>query len=406
VEETLDYVLREMTSPEGGFYSTQDADSEGVEGKFYAWTTPELREVLGEDDAKFAGYYFGCEEQGNWDDPAGHGPKNANVLFVARTFGQMAKAFNTTPELARERIEAAKRKLFEVRCKRVRPHLDDKILTAWNGQMIAALARAAQALDEPQYLAAAERAAGFLLAKLYDPQTKTLLRRWRDGEAKVDGFLDDYAFFIAGLMELYEASLDPKWIEHAIGLADTMIARFYDEANSGFWFTAPGQSDIIARMKDDYDGAEPSGNSIAIASLQQIAQLTGNRRYQEIADKSLRLFAPHLRRQPFAVPQMLCAADAALAKHRQIVIAGSPDAPDTQAMLRAVRERYLPNTIFILADGGPRQVALAKRLEFLASIKPLNGKATAYVCENYACQAPTNDIGRLKELLGARSPLR
>ncbi|MCX7827126.1 MAG: thioredoxin domain-containing protein, partial [Verrucomicrobiae bacterium] len=257
------YVLRDLTHPEGAFYSAEDADSEGVEGKFYAWTMDELREALGEEDAKFAGYYFGCEEQGNWTAPAGHGPQNANVLFVARTFDQMAKAFNTTPELARRRLEEARKKLFEVRSKRVRPHLDDKILTAWNGQMIAALARAAQTLDEPQYLAAAERAANFVIEKLYDLQTKTLQRRWRDGEAKVEGFLDDYAFFIAGLLELYEASFDPKWIEHAVALANTMIARFHDEADGGFWFTAPGQSDLIARMKDDYDGAEPSGNSIA-----------------------------------------------------------------------------------------------------------------------------------------------
>ncbi|MBI5684631.1 MAG: thioredoxin domain-containing protein [Verrucomicrobia bacterium] len=397
--DVLRYVMRDMTHAGGAFYSAEDADSEGVEGKFYAWTTQELRELLGADEAKFVGEYFGCEEAGNWDDPTGHGPKNANVLFVARTFEQMAKLFGGTPQQARERIEAAKRKLFEVRSRRVRPHLDDKILTAWNGQMIGAFARAAQALDEPQYLVAATRAAEFVLAKLYDPQTKTLLRRWRDGEAKVEGFLDDYAFFVAGLLELYETSFDPQWLDRAAELTDTMLARFHDDAGGGFWFTPPGQSDIITRMKDDYDGAQPSGNAIAIANLQKLAQFTANPRYAAIAGESLQRLLPRFRQGPTAVPQWLCALDAALAKHCQIVIAGSRDATDTRAMLRAVRERYLPNTILLLADGGPRQTTMAKRLKFLADIKPLNGKATAYVCENYACRAPTNDLAMLQKML-------
>jgi hypothetical protein len=178
-----------------------------------------------------------------------------------------------------------------------------------------------------------------------------------------------------------------------------MIARFHDEAGGGFWFAPPGQTDIIARMKDDYDGAQPSGNSIAIANLQKLSQLTDNPRYAAIADESLRRLLPRFRQAPAAVPQWLCALDAALAKHWQIVIAGAPDAADTKAMLRAVRERYLPNTILLLADGDPRQAAMAKRLKFLANIKPLDGKATAYVCENYACRAPTNDLATLQKML-------
>ncbi|MFZ2640690.1 MAG: thioredoxin domain-containing protein [Verrucomicrobiia bacterium] len=397
--DVLRYISRDMTHSEGAFYSAEDADSEGVEGKFYAWTMRELRDALGAEEAKFVGEYFGCEEKGNWDDPTGHGPKNANVLFVARTFEQMAKLFGGTPQQARERIESARRKLSEVRSRRIRPHLDDKILTAWNGQMIGAFACAAQTFDEPQYLAAATRAAEFVLAKLYDPQTRTLLRRWRDGEAKVEGFLDDYAFFAAGLLELYEASFDVQWLDRAVELTDTMIARFHDEAGGGFWFTPPGQTDIIARMKDDYDGAQPSGNSIAIANLQKLAQFTDPPRYAAIADESLRRLLPRFRQTPTAVPQWLCALDATLVGHRQIVIAGTPDAADTKAMLRAVRERYLPDTILLLADGGPRQAVMAKRLKFLADIKPLGGRATAYVCESHVCSAPTNDLAVLQKML-------
>ena len=265
--------------------------------------------------------------------------------------------------------------------------------------MIGAFARAAQALDEPQYLAAATRAAEFIIVKLYDPRTKTLLRRWRDGEAKVEGFLDDYAFFIAGLLELYEASFDTQWLDRAVELTDTMITRFHDEAGGGFWFTPPGQCDIIARMKDDYDGAQPSGNAIAIANLQKLAQLTDNPRYAAIAEQSLRRLLLRFRQAPTAVPQWLCALDTALAKPRQIVIAGAPDAADTKAMLRAVRERYQPNTILLLADGGPRQAAMAKRLKFLANMKPLDGKATAYVCEGFTCRTPTHDLATLRKML-------
>jgi hypothetical protein len=397
--DVLRYVQRDMTHPDGAFYSAEDADSEGVEGKFYAWTMQELRDALGADEARFVASFYGCDEAGNWEDPTGHGPKNANVLFVARTNEQMAKLFNTTPDAARARIEEARKKLFDVRSKRVRPHLDDKILASWNGQMIGAFARAAQVLDEPRYLAAAERAAGFILAKLYDPANRTLTRRWRDGEAKVEGMLDDYAFLAAGLLELFEASQEPKWLERAVELTDTMIARFYDEQDGGFWFTRAGQSDLIARLKDDYDGAEPSGNSIAVANLQKIAQFTGAARYSEMAERTLRSFMLHFRRAPSAVPQMLCAVDAALSTRRQIVIAGAPAAADTKAMLRAVRDRYLPNTILLLADGGPRQAVLAKRLKFLDSIKPLDGKATAYVCENCTCHAPTTELAGLRRLL-------
>jgi uncharacterized protein len=399
--DVLHYVGCDMTHPGGAFYSAEDADSEGLEGKFYAWTVQELRDALGAEEAKFAGEYFGCEEAGNWEDPAGHGPKNANVLFVARTFEQMAKLYGGTPRQARERIETAKQKLFEARSRRVRPHLDDKILASWNGQMIGAFARAARTFDEPRHLAAAVRAAEFILANLYDPRTKTLLRRWRDGEAKVDGFLDDYAFLAAGLLELYEASFDPQWLDRATQLTDAMIARFHDEAGGGFWFAPAGQDDIIARMKDDYDGAQPSGNAIAMANLQKIAQLTDNPRYAAIADESFGRLLPRFARMPTAVPQWLCALDAAKFKHRQIVIAGAPGAADTKAMLRAVCERYLPDTILLLADGGAYQTAMARRLKFLAGIHPLDGKATAYVCENHTCQAPTNDLEELKTMLDA-----
>ena len=404
VRDVLHYVARDMTHPDGGFYSAEDADSEGLEGKFYAWTAQELRDALGAEEAKFAGEYFGCEEAGNWEDTAGHGPKNANVLLVARTFEQMAKLFGGTSQQARERIEAARHKLFEVRRRRVRPHLDDKILAAWNGQMIGAFARAAQALDEPSHLAVAIRAADFILARLYNPQTKTLLRRWRDGESKVDGFLDDYAFLAAGLLDLFEASFVAQWLDRAEELTGTMIARFHDEAGGGFWFAPPGQDDIIARMKDDYDGAQPSGNAIAIANLQKLAQLTGHSRYAAIADASLRKLLPRFAHAPSAVPQWLCALDAATAPSQQIVIAGAPDAPDTKAMLRAVRGCYRPDTILLLADGGPRQAAMAKRLGFLAGIRPIDGKATAYVCEHHACRAPTIDLEELKKQLGTPPP--
>jgi len=367
---TCDYVLRDMTSPDGGFYSAEDADSEGVEGKCYVWTRDEIEKALGNRADAFCRAY-GVTADGNWE----HG---LNVLHVA------------LPEAAK--LAAERSKLFAIREKRVRPHRDEKILTAWNGLMISALARAAQALDEPKYRAAAGRAARYLLAS-----------RWKNGKltrtATVPAMVEDYAFFGNALVDLYEADFDPQWLLRAAALADIMLAQFHDPKDGGFFQTDGRDASVIVRTKEDYDGAEPSGNSMAALLLLRLAQFTDRARYRDAAQKTLQLFSNHLHKAPSTVPQMLCVLDFYLSKPKQIVVAGKADAADTRAMLRLIHERYLPNAIVILADGGESQKTLARLLPFLETVKPVGGKATAYVCVNYACQLPTNDIDKMIALL-------
>jgi uncharacterized protein YyaL (SSP411 family) len=365
---TCDYVLRDMTSPDGGFYSAEDADSEGVEGKFYVWTREEIEKVLGDRADAFCRAY-GVTVDGNWE----HG---LNVLHV------------TSPEAAKFAVERAK--LFAIREKRVRPHRDEKVLTAWNGLMISALSRAAQAFDEPKYRDAAERAARYLVAN-----------RLKDGKltrtATVPAMVEDYAFLGNGLVDLYETDFDPQWLVTATKLADTTLAQFYDAKDDGFFQTDGRDPSVIVRTKEDYDGAEPSGNSMAVMLLLRLAQFTDRADYRDAAEKTLQLFGDHLRKAPNSVAQMACALDFYLSKPKQIVIAGKPNAGDTKAMLQVVRERYLPNAILILADSDDSQKRLSKLLPFLETIKPVDGKATAYVCVNYACQLPTNDQYKLAE---------
>jgi hypothetical protein len=384
---TCDYLLRDMTSPDGGFYSAEDADSEGVEGKFYVWTQDEIDKIIGDKDkADVFCRYYGVEPEGNWED-------SNNLLRVALTVAQTAKLFHRSDKDVTAILELGRAKLFAAREKRVRPRRDEKVLTAWNGLMISALSRAAQALDEPRYREAAERAARHLVAN-----------RLKDGKltrtVTVPAMVEDYAFLGNGLMDLYEADFNPQWLVTATKLADTMLAQFYDAKAGGFYQTDGRDPSVIVRAKEDYDGAEPSGNSMAALLLLRLAQFTDRADYREAAEKTLRLFGDHLRKAPSTVPQMLCVLDFYLSKLKQIVIAGKAGAADTQAMLHAVRARYLPNAIVILADGGESQGSLTKFLPFLETIEPVDGKATAYVCVNYACQLPTNDRGKLAELLG------
>ncbi|HUK83260.1 MAG TPA: thioredoxin domain-containing protein [Verrucomicrobiae bacterium] len=353
---TCDYVLRDMTAPDGGFYSAEDADSEGVEGKFYVWTRKEIEQVLGDKAESFCRAYD-VDTPGNWE----HG---LNVLHGAGF-----------PE---ERT-----KLFAAREKRVRPHRDEKILTAWNGLMISAFARASQALDEPKYRAAALNAAHLILTS-----------RIKDGKLMrtetVPGMVEDYAFFANGLVDLYETDFDPQWLLKAIELSDTMLKLFYDPKDGGFFQTDGRDASVLVRSKEDYDGAEPSGNSMATLLLLRLAQFTDRDDYRKAAERTLTAFSPLMQRAPHVVPQMLCALDLYLSKPKQIIIAGKSD--DT--MLRVIREKFLPNKIVAHADQ-----RLVKLMPYIKDMTPVDGKATAYVCEDFVCQLPTNDIEALRKLL-------
>ena len=398
----FDYVLRDMTGEEGGFYSAEDADSpisherpdEHVEGAFYVWTYPEIVELLGEAATPFSDYY-GVQKNGNVERDVFGDFKEKNLLFVSATAGTLSKS----QEERKDVFEQSREKLLKAREKRPRPGLDDKVLTAWNGLMISSLARGYQVLQEEKYLRAAERAATFITEKLYDRQSGRLKRRYREGEAAIEGLVDDYAFFIQGLLDLYETSLDGRWLILAMELTETQNRLFWDSDNGGFYSTAGEDPSILIRMKEDYDGAEPSPNSIAVLNLLRLSQMAGNETWREMAQRSIQAFERRLLSTPYAMPQMMAAVNFYLDKPKQILIAGQRNSPDTKAILREVHKRFIPNKILVLADGGPAQQRLAASLEILNSLRQIDGKATAYICQDYVCKLPANDVAVVARLL-------
>ena len=405
--DVLDYVLREMTSAEGGFYSAQDADSasdpahpeEKSEGAFFVWSKEEIERILGPEKAEIFCFRFGASAAGNaLNDPQGEF-RGKNVLFQAQLVDAAAATFKKTKEEIEAIVKEGREKLFDARWKRIPPHLDDKILAAWNGLMISGFAKAAAALGEARYLAAAERAASFVLQRLREPKTGRLLRRFRDGEAAISAFGDDYAFLVQGLLDLYEASLEAKWLLAALELASRHKERFWDEKEGAFFDTTGEDPSVLVRTREGYDGAEPAPNSVAALNCLRLAEMTEGKDWRKMGESILRFFDGDLARQPHALPQMLAALDFSLAKPKQIVIAGRRGAPDTEALLRTVRERFLPNKILLLADGAESQRAIEKLLPFLESIAPQGGKATAFVCENFACKEPTSEPAKLAKQL-------
>jgi uncharacterized protein YyaL (SSP411 family) len=400
----FDYVLRDMLDKDGGFYSAEDADSvidpahpkEKGEGAFYIWKQSEIEGALGEPAAKYFNYQFGVEPKGNVrEDPQGEFT-GRNILFLAHTTEETAEHFEKPVEEVAASVEASKAKLLALRAKRVRPHLDDKVLTAWNGLMISAFAKGGAILSEPRYTAAARRAADFILARLHDRKTGVLLRRYRAGDAAIPGFLDDYAFFTQGLIDLYEADFHLPYLQAAIRLTEKQMEIFEDKSSGGFYSTAEGDASLVMRVKDDYDGAEPSGNSIAASNLQRLAQMTDRKDFRESAGRLLRAFSHAVTASLVAVPQMAAAFEFSLSKPKQVVLAGTSGLPE---MLRELNSRFLPNKIVLLIDGETSRKALSAYLPVVETMTEKEGRATAYVCENYACQLPTSDPKKFASLL-------
>ena len=381
--DIIRYLLRDMTHPDGGFYSAEDADSEGKEGKFYCWTRAELAKLLTSEEFNVAVKYFGVTEKGNFVDHSDPAPlPNQNVLSIVNS--------NLAPADV-PLFRAAKEKMFQERSKRVRPHLDDKVLASWNGLMLGALARAHAVLGDESYRAAAEKNLAFLQAKLWDANTKTLYHRWRDGARDDVQLLDAYAFLLSGVLELYQATLEPRHLEFALALAESMLARFYDAADGGFWQSAAGASDLILRVKEDYDGAEPSGNSVAILALLKLGAITDRKDFTEAAAKSLRLFAERLEQMPQAVALMLQALDFSLDEPRRVVLAGDAASPAGRALLRAAHAVYQPNKV-VLGTRGPVE-------PFARTLPAKDGRPVVYLCTGTACQAPTDDPAKVKTLV-------
>ena len=371
VEGILDYVLREMTHPKGGFYSTQDADSEGHEGKFFVWTLDEIRAALGESDARDFAAYYNLTEGGNFE-----GKNIPNVTG------------STDDAELRASLAESRRKLFELREQRIKPARDEKILTAWNGLMLASFAEAGVVLNRPDYTAAARRNAEFVLANLR--RDGALLRTWKDGVAKFNAYLEDYAFLTEGLVTLYETTGESRWFNEALALADRMIDEFWDDEGGGFFFTGKSHESLIVRSKDYFDNATPSGNSVAAMVLLRLAILTNRERYRNLATAVLREVADQARRYPSGFGYALSAADFLLSTPKEVAVVGE----DISPLLAETWRRYIPNKVVAPSYSGDIEGVV-----LLENRTPVKGLATAYVCENYTCQQPVTDVSALEAQL-------
>jgi uncharacterized protein len=388
-EETLDYVIREMTDARGGFYSTQDADSEGHEGKFFVWTLDEVKEILGEEDGALFAAYYDVTEGGNFE--------GKNILNVSRSMEEVAKATGVSTKRLQEALERGRRELFTVRERRIKPDRDEKILTAWNGLMLASFAEAAAILERDDYREVAEKNAHFVLEEL--KREGLLLRTHKDNQSKLNGYLEDYAFFADGLIALYQATGELRWVEEARALADRMLEEFWDTEDGGFFYTGKSHEKLIVRSKDYFDNATPAGNSVAAEVLLHLAYLTANEDYSRKAVTIFRLLRDQLKRYASAFGRLLGALDFYLSTPKEIAVIGEHAAEETRLLLREIWTRYLPNKIVSQTDG--KDPRAAEAVPLLRDRPMIDGRATAYVCEHYTCQQPVTSATELARQLSA-----
>ncbi|HIJ74738.1 MAG TPA: thioredoxin domain-containing protein [Candidatus Hydrogenedentes bacterium] len=396
--EILDYVLRDMTDKRGGFYSTEDADSEGREGAFYLWRQQEILDVLRDE----AGYLF-CQvynvrPNGNFDSHEGY-HKGLNILHIEKPLDVIAGGLGIDRHELHGKLAESRQELLAARERRVRPLRDDKMLASWNGLMISAFAQGHQVLGDKRYRSAAERAAGFVLENMI--QDGRLFHTYRNGEARVPAYLDDHAFLIVALVDLYETTFDTKWLSAADALAQKMIADFYDAERGGFFFTSHEHKDLIARTKPTYDGAEPSGNAMAAIGLTRLGRLTDNREYLAKAKDTLEFNHANMMATPRAFMKMIVAADLLLTPPIEIAITGAPDAPEVDAFIRVLHEKFIPSRMVAVIDPASTDPKLAGQVPLLAGKTLVAGKAAAYVCENFTCKVPVTTPEALSEALGA-----
>jgi len=399
--EIFTYVLRDMPVPEGGFCSAEDADSEGEEGKFYLWTQEEVRQLLGNEEGDFVAKVFNIEKDGNFAEQVTGRKSGANILHIRKSLGELASDLNLSQQDLQAHLEVIRQKLFAYREKRVHPMKDDKILTDWNGLMIAALAKGAQAFDEPEYAEAAHSAADFILGNMRKPDGR-LWHRYRDGQVGVEANLDDYAFLVWGLIELYEATFDARYLEVALELTGDMVGHFWDEDGGGLYLTPEDGESLLVRKKEIYDGAIPSGNSVAMLNLLRLGRMTANSDLEEKAAKIGRAFSRSVKQSPSAYTQLMVALDFGIGPCYEVVIAGNAQAEDTKAMVKALGTRFLPSKVVLLNPDGRESPEIAQLAEFTRNQSSIGGKATAYVCMNYNCKLPTTDINKMLELLNVR----
>ncbi|MBD3255025.1 MAG: DUF255 domain-containing protein, partial [Candidatus Lokiarchaeota archaeon] len=397
-QEILTYILRDMTSSEGGFYSAEDADSEGVEGKFYVWAQKEINELLDAEEAKIAIEVFNIKKEGNFLEEATQEKTGQNIIHITQSLEKLADQFNLKKMDLKIKLERIRKKLFDYRKERIHPHKDDKILTDWNGLMIAAFAKAGKILCESMYIDTAEKAVNFIFQNMVQSNGR-LYHRYRNGDASIDGYLDDYVFLIWGLIELYEATFKEEYLKKALKFNQILLDHFWDDYIGGFYFTPDDAEEILTRQKEIYDGAIPSGNSVAMLNLLRLSYITGDSELEEKADYLSRVFAETVRGNPTANMQLMVAVDFAVGPSYSVVIAGDTGSVDTQSMLNAVRENYLPNKVLMLRKTNQSPPNIDRISNFVQNFSKLNGIATAYICYNKTCKPATNEIPQIIEYL-------
>lgn len=400
VREIFAYVLRDMTTPEGGFYSAEDADSEGREGKFYLWTIDDIRAALNPDDAALAIDAFNLTAGGNFSE-SGQSASGENIPHLKDDWTSIAARHHLSGAEVQDRIARIRQALFDRREMRVHPGKDDKILADWNGLMIATLARATQVLGDPAYATAAAEAVTFISNRMIDDHGN-LYHRYRGGHAAIDGNVDDYAFIIWGLLELYEATFAVSYLQQALALNERMLAQFWDNETGGLYFSAERVDDVIVRQKEVYDGAVPSGNSVAMLNLLRLGRMIGRTDLEDKGRQILRAFSRQVGQQPAQHTMIMCALDFMIGPTNEIIIVGHAGSADTETLITAMRGVYNPQKVVLFrADDGSTD-GLDQLAEFIGYYEPLGGQATAYVCHNYTCALPTTDPESMLSLLGSK----
>jgi uncharacterized protein YyaL (SSP411 family) len=392
--EIITYVLRDMTSSEGGFFSAEDADSEGEEGKFYVWTEKEIQEILPQEDADLVKTVFHTEKGGNFKDEASGKKTGANILYLGKAYDGLASDLKISEGELKARLDRIREKLFTKREKRIHPYKDDKVLTDWNGLMIAALSKGARLFGDPMYEEAAQKALYFILDRMRAPDGR-LLHRYRDGEAGITANVSDYAFLIWGIIELYEATFDARYLKTALDLNEDMLKHFWDDKGGGLFFTPDDGEALIVRKKEIYDGAIPSGNAVALLNLIRLARFTGNPDLEARAAELERAFSNAIKQLPSGYTMFMTAVDFGLGPSFEVVIVGNSQAEDTKKMLTALRGHFIPNKVVMIRPTERDSGVIDGIAPFIKQQESLDGKATAYVCRNHACNRPTTDADQM-----------
>ena len=396
-EQIIEYVKRDMTSPEGGFYSAEDADSEGIEGKFYVWTLDELKEILGKDNSTLFASVFNITEEGNYEEEASRTKTGANIPYLSKSIDELSSELNIPKDKLESPLDEIRQKLFEIREQRIHPSKDDKILTDWNGLMISALAKAGTVFENDSYIDMAKKAYEFIEKELTDESGK-LLHRYRDGEAKLNACLDDYAFVIWGLLELYESTFDITYLQKAVACNTILMKHYWDDLNGGFFFTPDFGENLLVRNKEIYDSAIPSGSSVMMNNLIKLSRLTAENKHEESALLLSKSFSNNVTNAPQAFTHFLCGLDFAKGPSNEIVLLYSDDKDELKPFLKELHADYTPNKVIVaLKDDDKHE--LKKIIPFIKDYDILKGKPTAYVCKNFACSLPVTEPKQMIEIL-------